>query len=132
MLRWDFGHVQDNVNLHILGMLKGTFSRPIWNMRKGNFKAYANSKDPDQPVKQHNFLRGRIHFQGGVNQNCFASLLKRVYSKKKEFAPLGSNFPFRVDHFKKWLGVQEGNQEVTKVVLLVENGKKSTKCNYST
>ena len=30
------------------------------------------------------------------------SLLKRVYSKRKEFAPFGSKFfPFRVDPFKK-------------------------------
>ena len=26
MLRWVFGHVQDDVNLHILRMLKGPFS----------------------------------------------------------------------------------------------------------
>ena len=32
----------------------------------------------------------------------FASLLKRVYSKRKEFAPCGSKFfPFKVEHFSK-------------------------------
>ena len=32
----------------------------------------------------------------------FLSLLKRVYSKRKEFAPIGSKFfPFRVDSFSE-------------------------------
>ena len=34
------------------------------------------------------------------------NLLPRVYSKRKEFAPLGSKFfPFRVDPFEKGVGV---------------------------
>ena len=42
-------------------------------------------------------------FMGGNCQNCFASLLKRVYSKRREFAPFGSKFfPFRVDPFEEW------------------------------
>ena len=43
-----------------------------------------------------------------------ASVWKVVYSKRKEFAPLGSKFfPFRVDSFSKGLGVQETKPEAT-------------------
>ena len=41
-------------------------------------------------------------------QNCFVSHLKGVYSKRKEFAPMGSKFfPFEVDPFVEEAYVQE-------------------------
>ena len=44
-----------------------------------------------------------IHFQGWqLCRNCFLSLLKSIYSKRKEFASTGSKFfPFRVDPFSE-------------------------------
>ena len=48
---------------------------------------------------------------------------KEVYSKRKEFAPLGSTFfPFRVDHFSEGAYEQKSKQEVTKIVSLVQKG----------
>ena len=60
----------------------------------------------------------------------FASLLKRVYSERKEFAPLGSKFfPFRIDPFQKRLGLQE-SKEVTEVFSFVKECGKSTKSSH--
>ena len=69
-----------------------------------------------------------IYSQGRqLCKKCFfLSLLKKVYSKRKEFAPNGSKFfPFRVDHFSEGAGVQKSDQEVMKDVSLVKHGKKS-------
>ena len=58
---------------------------------------------------------------GGGGQLCqyyFASLLKRIYSLRNEFA--AKAFPFRVTPFQKGISGQECNQEVTKVVSLVK------------
>ena len=50
----------------------------------------------------------------------FASRLKTVYPKKKEFAQKKSKFvPFKMDFLLERLGVQESKQEVTKCVSLV-------------
>ena len=55
----------------------------------------------------------------------FASLLKGIYSKMKEFAPIWSKFfPFRVDHFSEGIccaGKQIGSH---KSCFLVNSGKK--------
>ena len=41
----------------------------------------------------------------------FSSLLKGVYSKRKEFAPRGANsFLLEQTHFQKGLRLQEGEQ----------------------
>ena len=54
-------------------------------------------------------------------QNCFASLLKEVYYKRKEFAPTGSKFfPFKVDPFQRALVCKKAKQEVTRVVSLIK------------
>ena len=42
--------------------------------------------------------------------------MKRVYSKEKEFAPLGANsFRLELSPFQKGIGEQEIKQEVTKL-----------------
>ena len=67
-------------------------------------------------------------FKGGNSVNfCFCSVLKWVYSKRKEFASKESKFfPLRTDPFSEGIGEQECKQEVTKVVSLVRNGGWST------
>ena len=74
----------------------------------------------------------RIYFLGRhLFKHCFASLLKGVHSKRKEFAPLGSKFfPFRVDHFSERSSEQESKQKVAAVKSHVKkkNGRKSIKC----
>ena len=48
----------------------------------------------DKRIKNFNFHRKQFC------QNCFASLLKRAYSKREELAPMGTNsFPFRIDQY---------------------------------
>ena len=49
------------------------------------------------------FKGNRNSFRGGnFVETIFATLLKRGYSKRKDFAPLGSKFfPFRVDPFSE-------------------------------
>ena len=43
--------------------------------------------------------------------------------KEKNLLPRGSKFfPFRVDPFQKELHVEESNQEIMKVVSIVQNG----------
>ena len=59
------------------------------------------------------FKRNRYNFKGGGWEATLSKLIlppsrKGVYSKRKEFAPIGSNFfPFKVDPFQKGLGAQE-------------------------
>ena len=74
-------------------------------------------------------LREQILFQGRqLSKTYFVSLMKVVYSIRKEFAPHGSKFfPFRVDPNQKGLGVQESKKEVTHVISLVKKGGKSAK-----
>ena len=56
----------------------------------------------------------------------FAPFWKGTYSKRKEFAPIGSKFfPFRVDPFQIGTDVQERKQELTKVVSLVKKWQKN-------
>ena len=64
--------------------------------------------------------------EGNFVKIVFASLLHEVYSKRKEFAPIF--FSFRVDLFQKGLDVKKSKQEVTEVISLVKNGRKSAKC----
>ena len=47
------------------------------------------------------WLRAMVFFQGRqLCQNCYLPIWEGVYSKRKEFAPIGSKFfPFRVDQF---------------------------------
>ena len=48
------------------------------------------------------FKRGATFFDFCYALRHTTPLLKKVYSKRREFAPLGSKFsPFRVDPFKK-------------------------------
>ena len=42
---------------------------------------------------------------------------KRVYSKRKAFAP--NSFLLELTSYRKWIGVQGSNQEITKVVSLI-------------
>ena len=71
-----------------------------------------------------NTLMKLIHIQG----NIFASLLKSVFSKRKEFLPLGTNsFLLEKTPFQKGLGVQESKQE-SQNCLLSKNCRKLTKC----
>ena len=47
---------------------------------------------------------------------------EEVYSKRKDLLPLESKFiPSRTGLFSEGVGVKEGKQEVTKVMLFVEN-----------
>ena len=71
---------------------------------------------------------------GYINRNSNSvrmvesSLLKRLYSKRKEFAPCGSKFfPFKVESFSKGTDVWECKQEATKIIFFVKNDGKSTK-----
>ena len=51
----------------------------------------------------------------------FVPLLKMVYSKRKEFAPLESKFfPFRVDPFSEGAWYVGNKQEFAEVVTLVK------------
>ena len=62
--------------------------------------------------------------RGGKFQNCFASLLKGIYSKRKEFAPHGSKFfPFRVDSFSDGARFAELQTGSHKICLPWKNGK---------
>ena len=55
--------------------------------------------------------------------------VKGVYSTRNELAPYGSKFfPFRVDPFQKGLGVDESEQEFSKVDSLCKNDEKSIEC----
>ena len=55
----------------------------------------------------------------GRQLSHFASLLKGVYSKRKEFAPLGSKFfPFRVDPFSEGIWYADMQTESHKNCLL--------------
>ena len=68
-------------------------------------------------------LKGnRYTIKGGNSfKIVLPSLWKGVYSKREEFATMGSKFfPFRVDSFQNELGVQKSKQEVTKVASLVK------------
>ena len=77
-------------------------------------------------------LRGMNTLSRESTLKIVCSILKGVYSERKAFAPFGSKcFPFRVDPFQKELYVQEREKEVTKVMPLVYNGRKSTKCTQS-
>ena len=50
-------------------------------------------------------LREMDTYKGGTFQNFLALLSKGVYSKRKEFAPIGSKFsPFRLDPFSEGTG----------------------------
>ena len=58
----------------------------------------------------------------------YGSLLKKFYSKRKEFAACGSKFfPFRVEPFSEGTDVWECKQEATKIIFCVKNDGKSTK-----
>ena len=61
----------------------------------------------------------------------FVPLLKGVYSKREEFAPLGSKFfPFGVDFFRMgvtMISVKECKQEVTTVYSFAKKKKKKKK-----
>ena len=59
---------------------------------------------------------------------------KGIYSKRKEFAPLWNKlFSFRVNPFSEGdnNGMQASEQNVTKVISVVQNGRKFTKCDQS-
>ena len=77
------------------------------------------------PISHKTEVSGWIHIQGRQKcQNYFASLLKGVYSKRKEFAPLGSQiFPFRVDTFSDRLNMLECKQKLTKIISFEINGR---------
>ena len=62
----------------------------------------------------------RIHFSRGNLSGLFLPLLKRVYSKRKEFAPHG------VDPFQKQLEVQK-SKTGSHIFSHVKNDGKSTK-----
>ena len=60
----------------------------------------------------------------------FSTYLNRCVfvMKRKQFAPVVRKFfPFGEDVFSEELGVQESNQEVTKVVILVKQQLRNTK-----
>ena len=60
----------------------------------------------------------------------FVRFWKGVFSNGKEFAPKGNNFlPFRVDPFSEgtWC-IEKQTDSHKKIVSLVNNGGKSTKC----
>ena len=87
-------------------------------------------------LKKKNFLPSLLRlllrctstFSGEVNViYIFASLLKRVYSQRKEFAPLSSCsrfFPLRVNPSLKSYVSLRSKREVTKVIPLGKNGEK--------
>ena len=57
----------------------------------------------------HSLFRGNTLMGNNSLKKCFVSLLKRIYSKRKEFAPHRSKFfHFRVDPFQKRLGGEGG------------------------
>ena len=71
----------------------------------------------------------RCTFWGGNYQKWFASLLKKgIYLCRQEFVPIAKSFVLGQNPFQKALCVQESKQEVTKVVSLVKNGGKCTRC----
>lgn len=52
-----------------------------------------------------------------------------MYSNRRDFAPPGSKgFPFRVNPYMMQFSVQEGIQDITKVIYLYKNGGQSIKC----
>ena len=70
-----------------------------------------------EEIREMFFSGELIHLQGKqlpVCQNCFASPLKRIYSKRQEFALS------RVDPFQKGWVCRLAKQEVAKVVSLIK------------
>ena len=70
-----------------------------------------------------------VHCHGEItlSKMVCVTFFKRVYSKRKEFAPNGSKFfPFRADRFLKGSLCRERKPEVTIVVSLVQNVGKTT------
>ena len=59
----------------------------------------------------------RYAFKGGKCQSCFPLSENSVYSKRKEFAPSGSEFfPFRVDTVSE--GVYSKTKEFASIISL--------------
>ena len=71
------------------------------------------------PSEKGSPLKGQILLRSGANSFLLENLGAYSFLLEKT--------PFRVYPFQKGIGVQESKQEVTKVVSLVQNGRKSIK-----
>ena len=73
-------------------------------------------------------MRNEYIFKGGNFVKIILYFLwKGVYSKRKEFAAIGSKFfPFRVDPFPKGISAGKSKQAVIKMFYFVKNDEKFT------